>query len=67
MLIVWGSFKWLNLLKDKHLMKFVMFDIKDFYPSITQDLLNKAINFVSEYMYIPKCDTEVSHKEIITV
>ena len=35
-------------------MKFVMFDIKDFYPSITQDLLNKALNFVSEYIYISK-------------
>ena len=36
-----------------------MFDIKDFYPSITQDLLNKALNFTSEYIYISKCDTDV--------
>ena len=36
-----------------------MFDIKDFYPSITQDLLNKALNFTSEYMYISKCDIDV--------
>ena len=28
-----------------------MFDIKDFYPSITQDPLNKALNFASEYMF----------------
>ena len=40
-------------------MKFVMFDIKDFYPSITQDLLNKALNFASEYIYISKCDIDV--------
>ena len=29
-----------------------MFDIKDFYPSITQDLLNKALKFDSEHIYI---------------
>ena len=40
-------------------MKFVIFDIKDFYPSITQDLLNKALNFASEYIYISKCDIDV--------
>ena len=36
-----------------------MFDIKDFYPSITQNLLNKALNFASEYIYISKCDIDV--------
>ena len=40
-------------------MKFVMFDIKDFCPSITQDLLNKALNFASEYIYISKCNIDV--------
>ena len=29
-------------------MKFVMFYVKDFDPSITQDLLNKALNFANE-------------------
>ena len=54
-----SAIKWFNSLKDKHLMKFVMFDIKDFYPSITQDLLNRALNFPSEYIYISKCDNDV--------
>ena len=53
-----NSIKWFNLLKDKHLMKLVMFDIKDFYPSITQDLLNKKLNFASEYIYISKFDID---------
>ena len=39
-------------------MKFVMFDIKNFYPSIAQDLLNKALNIASEYIYISKCDID---------
>ena len=54
-----SAIKSFNSLKDKHLMKFLMFDIKDFYPSITQDLLNKALNFASEYIYISKCDIDV--------
>ena len=43
-----SAIKWFNSLKDKHLMKFVRFDIKDFYPSMTQDLLNKVFNFARE-------------------
>ena len=49
-----SAIKWLNSLTDKHLMKFAMFDIKDFYPSITKDLLNKVLNFSSEYIYNSK-------------
>ena len=54
-----SAIKWFNSLKDKHLMKFVMFDIKDLYPSIRQDLWNKALNFASEYIYISKRDIDV--------
>ena len=54
-----SAIKWFKSLKDKHLMKFVMFDIKDFYSPITQDLLIKALNFASKYLYISKCDTDV--------
>ena len=36
-----------------------MFNIKGFYPSITQDLLNKALNFAGEYIFIWKCDLAV--------
>ena len=30
-----------------------------FLSSITQDLLSKALNFASEYIYISKCDNDV--------
>ena len=56
-----SAIKWFNSLKDMHLIKFAMFDIKDFYLSITQDLLNKTLNFASECIYISKCDTDVKH------
>ena len=44
-----SAIKWFNSLKDKHLMKFVMFDIKDFYPSVTQDLLKTLL--VNTYIF----------------
>ena len=46
-----NAIKWFNSLKDKHLIKLVMFETKYFYLSLTQDLLNKALNFASEYIY----------------
>ena len=39
-----------------------MFDIKNFYSSITQDLLNKALNFASEYASVSKCDIDVTNE-----
>ena len=54
-----SAIKWFNSLKGKHLMKFLKFDIKIFYPSIKQDMLNKALSFASEYIYILKCDIDV--------
>ena len=55
------AIKWFNSLNEEHLMKFAMFDIKGFYPFITQDLLNKALNFASEYIRILKSDIDVMH------
>ena len=42
-------------------MKFAVTDIKNFYPFVTQDLLNKALNFASESIYISKCDIDIVH------
>ena len=36
-----------------------MFDIKDFYTSFTQGLLNKGLNFASECICISRCDIDV--------
>ena len=35
--------------------------MKDFYPAIAQDLLNKALNFASEYISISKFDIDVTN------
>ena len=55
------AINWFNSLKNKHLMKFIMFDIKDFYPSVMQDLLNKALSFASEDISISKWDIVINH------
>ena len=39
--------EWFCQLKDKRRRKFLKFDIKDFYPSITKKLLLKSIEFIS--------------------
>ena len=55
------AIKWFNSLNEEYLMKFAMFDIKDFYRFITQDLLNKVLNFASDYIRISKSDIDVMH------
>ena len=38
-----------------------MFDIKDFYPSKQEELLNKVLRFTEEYIDIISKDTEIIH------
>lgn len=40
---------WFKSLKNKQHLSFICFDIEKFYPSISQDLLNKALDFASTY------------------
>ena len=40
---------WFKSLKNKQHLSFICFDIEEFYPSISQDLLNKALDFASTY------------------
>ena len=37
--------EWFERIEQKHLCKFIMFDIKDFYPSKQEELLNKGLRF----------------------
>ena len=41
--------KWFNSIDDRVKHNFICFDIVEFYPSISQDLLNKALDFASIY------------------
>ena len=40
---------WFNAIRDKRNYTTICFDISDFYPSITNTLLQKALNYASKY------------------
>ena len=40
---------WFNATEGKKHSNFICFDIEEFYPSISQDLLNKALDFASAH------------------
>ena len=48
--------EWFKEIPNKEKHSFITFDIVDFYPSITEKLLNKALDFASQY-------DEISDKE----
>ena len=41
--------RWFKELENKQTMSFIQFDICEFYPSISEDLLRKAIDFAKQY------------------
>ena len=43
---------WFKNLSDKHKRKFIKFDIAEFYPSISENLLNKSIACSSSFTKI---------------
>ena len=49
---------WFKNIPNKHLFKFLMFDIKDFYPSIKEKLLWEAITFAKRYISTPSKDID---------
>ena len=50
---------WFEQIKDKKKAKFIKFDIVEFYPSITQELLIKAIEFAKQFTNISKSDIDI--------
>ena len=50
--------KWFTNLKDKKSLKFIVFDIVDFYPSISEELLNDALQWAKKFTTIPDIDIE---------
>ena len=41
--------EWFKAIENKQHHSFICFDVEEFYPSISQDLLNRALNFASAY------------------
>ncbi len=51
--------KWFNNLENKKSLLFISFDVCDFYPSKTEKLLNKALDFASKYRKISKQERDI--------
>ena len=43
---------WFKSIHNKHLYKFIIFDIREFYPSITENLLKKALTFAEAHTHL---------------
>ena len=50
---------WFRNIQDKSRCNFVIFDIEEFYPSITEKLLHDAMNFAKEQILISEKEKEV--------
>ncbi len=44
--------EWFNSLQDKHMLKFIIFDIEEFYPSISEDLLKDSLAWAKQFTNI---------------
>ena len=44
--------QWFERLTNKSDLAFICFDVVEFYPSISEDLLNRALDFASEHLNI---------------
>ena len=51
---------WLSRINRQQDCTFICFDIVDFYPSISEDLLNRALDFTGKYTEISSMDKESS-------
>ena len=50
---------WFDQLANKNLCTFIQFDIVDIYPSITEELLTKSINYAKLSTHISEDDKEI--------
>ena len=52
---------WFKSICNKHLCKFVVFDIRELYPSITENLLKKALTFAEAQTHLSDDDKAIIH------
>ena len=50
---------WFKCIKNKQNFKFISFDIKDFYPTITKELLSKCLSFAETKIQITEDDKKI--------
>ena len=47
------ALKWFSDIKDKHKKRLMQFDVVEFYPSISEELLIKALDFANQHTKEP--------------
>ena len=52
---------WFKSIKNKQNCKFISFDIKDFYPTITKELLSKSLSFAETKVQITQDDKKIMY------
>ena len=52
---------WFKSIKNKQNCKFISFDIKGFYPTITKELLSKCLSFAETKMQITEDDKKITY------
>jgi hypothetical protein len=50
---------WLKQLNNKETLTFLLFDIVEFYPNITEDLLKKALEYAKNYVNISPDEVKI--------
>ena len=50
---------WFQELDNKDRSVFIQFDVVDFYPSITEKLLKKALEYAKQYIHISDEDQKI--------
>ena len=56
---VYAVIEWFKKLENKKNLSFIVFDIVNYYPSITLDLLSKALEWAKEFTKISDEEIEV--------
>ena len=51
--------KWFYSIENKSQCKFIQLDITEFYPSISEEILDNAILFAQQYIHIPEKDLRI--------
>ena len=41
--------EWFNSLQDKHKLKFLIFDIEEFHPSISEGLIEESLDWTKQF------------------
>ena len=51
--------KWFQNLQQKHTLHFIEYDVKEFYPSISEDLLDRAMEWADRMVGLSENDKEI--------